>query len=144
MQYPRFPIEFKLIILFKFWSLITFFAFEVPLVLFLIFVVLIYLYIKDKMNIYYHYRMETIDNEVEFNFLKIYSNVFSVYLFITFIVTQYNEYEMIIGGAAMVIAILVQTFYFRRLRDNEPSSRDSFITLNLDDLEEVDSYQARY
>lgn len=144
MQYPRFPIEFKLIILFKFWSLITFFAFEVPLVLFLIFVVLIYLYIKDKMNIYYHYRMETIDNEVEFNFLKIYSNVFSVYLFITFIVTQYNEYEMIIGGAATVIAILVQTFYFRRLRDNEPSSRDSFITLNLDDLEEVDSYQARY
>ena len=144
MQYPRFPIEFKLIILFKFWSLITFFAFEVPLVLFLIFVVLIYLYIKDKMNIYYHYRMETIDNEVEFNFLKIYSNVFSVYLFITFIVTQYNEYEMIIGGAATVIAILVQTFYFRRLRDNEPSSRDSFITLNLDDLEEVDSYQALY
>lgn len=112
--------------------------------LFLIFVVLIYLYIKDKMNIYYHYRMETIDNEVEFNFLKIYSNVFSVYLFITFIVTQYNEYEMIIGGAATVIAILVQTFYFRKLRDNEPSSRDSFITLKLDDLEEVDSYQARY
>lgn len=112
--------------------------------LFLIFVVLIYLYIKDKMNIYYHYRMETIDNEVEFNFLKIYSNVFSVYLFITFIVTQYNEYEMIIGGAATVIAILVQTFYFRKLRDNEPSSRDTFITLKLDDLEEVDSYQARY
>jgi magnesium-transporting ATPase (P-type) len=27
MQYPRFPIEFKLIILFKIWSLITFFAF---------------------------------------------------------------------------------------------------------------------
>lgn len=51
---------------------------------------------------------------------------------------------MIIGGAATVIAILVQTFYFRKLRDNEPSSRDSFITLKLDDLEEVDSYQARY
>lgn len=27
MQYPRFPIEFKLIILFKVWSLITFFSF---------------------------------------------------------------------------------------------------------------------
>jgi hypothetical protein len=115
MQYPRFPIEFKLIILFKIWSLITFFSFEVPLVLFLIFVVLIYLYIKDKMNIYYHYRMETIDNEVEFNFLKIYSNVFSVYLFLTFVITQYNEYEIVIGGAATVIAIFIQIFFFRSL-----------------------------
>jgi hypothetical protein len=116
----------------------------VPLVLFLIFVALLCLYVKDKMNIYYHYRMETIDNEVEFKFLKIYSNVFSVYLFVTFIITQHNPFEIIIGGGATVLAILVQLFYFRRLRDNQPSSRDSFITLNLDGLEHVDSYQQRY
>lgn len=64
IQFPRFPIEFKLIILFKIWSLISFFAFEVPLILLLILLAMIYLYIKDKLNIYYHYRMEMIDNEV--------------------------------------------------------------------------------
>lgn len=136
--------EFKLIILFKIWSLITFFAFEVPLILFLIFAVLFYLYWKDKMNIYYHYRMETIDNEVEFKFLKIYSNVFSLYLFLNFIVTQHNPYEIIIGGGTTILAILVQVFYFRRLRDNTPNSKDSFITLTIDGLEHIDSYKDRY
>jgi hypothetical protein len=116
----------------------------VPLVLFLIFVVLLYLYVKDKMNLYYHYRMETIDNEVEFRFLKIYSNVFSVYLFVTFITTQNNTYETVIAGAATVLAILTQLIYFRRLRDNQPSSRDSFIALSLEGLDHVDSYQHRY
>ena len=57
IQYPRFPIEFKLIILFKIWSFITFFAFHVPLVLLFILVALVFLYVKDKLNLYYHYRM---------------------------------------------------------------------------------------
>ncbi len=56
MQYPRFPIEFKMIILFKFWSLITFFGFHIPMVLFLILIALSYHYIKDKYNLYFHYR----------------------------------------------------------------------------------------
>ena len=56
MQYPRFPIEFKMIILFKFWSLMTFFGFHIPMVLFLILVALSYHYIKDKYNLYFHYR----------------------------------------------------------------------------------------
>ena len=81
MQFPRFPIEFKLIILFKIWSFITFFAFHVPLVLFFILLALLFLYVKDKMNLYYHYRMEIIDNKVEFNFLRIYVNIFTIYLY---------------------------------------------------------------
>jgi hypothetical protein len=56
MQYPRFPIEFKMIILFKFWSLMTFFAFHIPMVLFLILIALTFHYIKDKYNLYFHYR----------------------------------------------------------------------------------------
>lgn len=92
MQFPRFPLEFKLIILFKIWSLITFFAFHVPLVLFMISLALIFLYIKDKKNLYNHYRMEVIDNGVEFTFLRIYSNVFTIYLYETFVFTQHNRY----------------------------------------------------
>lgn len=55
---------------------------------------------------------------MEFKFLQIYANVFSVYLFATFITTQNQAYEIMIGGGATILAILVQLIYFRRLRDH--------------------------
>jgi len=61
----------------------------VPLILFLIFIVLMFLLIKDKHSVYFHYRMEVIDNKVQFNFLKIYSNFFSMYMFLIFVFTQH-------------------------------------------------------
>jgi len=60
------------------------------MVLFLILIVLLFLYIKDKMNLYYHYRIEIIDNQVEFNFLRIYSNFFTLYLFFIFVFTRHE------------------------------------------------------
>lgn len=72
-------------------------------------------------------------------FLRIYSKIFSVYLLITFLGTQNNMYEIVIAGAATVIAIFVQVFYFRNLIDREPSSKDSFVTLRLDEIDHVDS-----
>ena len=56
-EYPRFPIEFKLIILFKIFSFITLTAFQTPSLLMLIFLFLLYAYWADKKAIYYHYRM---------------------------------------------------------------------------------------
>lgn len=53
-------------------------------------------------------------------------------------------YEIIIAGSATAIAIFVQVFYFRKLTDREPSSKDSFVTLRLDELDHVNSYQATY
>lgn len=76
--------------------------------------------------------------------MQLYANVFSVYLFTTFIITQNEAYEIIIGGGATILAILVQIIYFRRLRDHQPSSRDSLVTLSIDGLDHVDSYQGRY
>lgn len=88
IQYPRFPIEFKLIILFKTFSFIILFAFESPFIMLLCFVLLVFLYFKDKYGLYHHYRMEIIDNDVQFNFLKIYSCFFSVYTFLIYYLTQ--------------------------------------------------------
>ena len=88
-----------------------------PLVLLLILISLLFLYIKDKKNLYYHYRMETIDNKVEFNFLRIYSNVFTIYLYETFVFTQHNPYEYYIGAFITVLAIIFQTVYFRKLEE---------------------------
>jgi hypothetical protein len=91
IQYPRFPIEFKLIILFKLWSFTMFFSFQSPFILFLIFTVLVFLFFKDKHSLYFHYRMEVIDNRVQFQFLKIYTTFFSLYGFLIFVLTQHLE-----------------------------------------------------
>ena len=113
MQYPRFPIEFKLIILFKTYSFIIFFAFQVPFIIIVTVFLLIYLYFKDKHSVYYHYRMEIIDNGVQFKFLKIYTNFFSVYALIIFILTQHLEVELWIACGLTVGAIIAQTFLIK-------------------------------
>jgi hypothetical protein len=91
IQYPRFPIEFKLIILFKTFSFIILFAFESPFIMFLCFALLIFLYFSDKKAVYQHYRMEIIDNKVQFKFLKLYSVFFSLYTFLIYGTTQYFD-----------------------------------------------------
>lgn len=88
IQYNRFPIEFKLIVLFKLWSLVTFFCFHVPFLMVLLLFTIIFLYVKDKFNLYYHYRMEYLSNNVEFNFLKIYANFFTLFAYFTYVFTQ--------------------------------------------------------
>ena len=117
IQYPRFPIEFKLIVLFKIWSFILFFAFHVPLILFLILVVLVFLYVKEKQNVYYHYRMEVQHNDLEFNFLRIYANVFAVYVLLVFVWTQSSGYEYAFAIAATVLSILCQLIFLRSQKD---------------------------
>lgn len=114
IQFPRFPIEFKLIILFKLWSFTMFFSFQSPFILFLIFAVLVFLYFKDKHSLYFHYRMETIDNKVQFAFLKIYTTFFSVYGFIIFVLTQDLEIEVWLAAGFTVFMIGVQLFYIGR------------------------------
>lgn len=91
IQFPRFPIEFKLIILFKTFSFIILFAFESPFIMFLCFALLVFLYFADKRAVYQHYRMQIIDNGVQFRFLKIYSVFFSLYTFLIYSITQHFE-----------------------------------------------------
>lgn len=114
------------------------------MVLFLILVVLVFLYVKDKKNLYYHYRMEIIDNEVEFNFLRIYSNVFTLYLYLIFVFTQKEILEYAIGGIVTIITMLFQTIYFRKLREDVPNFDDSVIVQSLDELEIKTAYKEKY
>ena len=114
IQYPRYPIEFKLIVTFKFWSLTTFFSFHTPIVLLLIMVSMVFLYVKDKNNLYRHYRMEVIHNQVQFNFLRFYTNVFVVFMFIIYIGTQHSTLEYVLGGIVVAAAILFQNLFFSK------------------------------
>jgi hypothetical protein len=119
IQYPRYPIEFKLIVTFKFWSLTTFFSFHTPIILLLMMLVLVFLYVKDKQNLYTHYRMEVIHNQVQINFLKLYTNIFVVFMFIIYISTQHSTTEYILGSVVASAAVLFQNIYFRRRAKNE-------------------------
>jgi hypothetical protein len=78
--------------------------------------------------------MEIIDNEVEFNFLRIYSNVFTLYLYLIFVFTQKEILEYAIGGVVTIITMLFQTIYFRKLREDVPNFDDSVIVQSLDEL----------
>ena len=114
IQYPRFPIEFKLIILFKLWSFTMFFSFQSPFILLFLGIVMIFLFIKDKHSLYFHYRMEVIDNKVQFAFLKIYTTFFSIYGFLVFVLTQHLEIEFWLALAFTVVMIGIQLFYIGR------------------------------
>jgi hypothetical protein len=113
IEYPRFPIEFKLIVLFKFWSLATFFSFHTPVVLLSVLVALAFHYVKDKFNTYHHFRMEVIHNQVQLTFLRIYTNIFVVFMSVIFIATQHTTFEYVVASLVAAIAFIFQTLYFR-------------------------------
>jgi hypothetical protein len=50
-----------------------------------------FLYFYDKKAVYQHYRMEIIDNGVQFKFLKIYSTFFSAYTLLIYGITQHFD-----------------------------------------------------
>ncbi len=75
---------------------------------------MIFLFIKDKHSLYFHYRMEVIDNKVQFGFLKIYTTFFSLYGFLVFVLTQHLEIEFWLAAAFTVLMIGIQLFYIGR------------------------------
>ena len=103
-------------------------------------IVLVYIYFKDKHSLYYHYRMEIIDNRVQFRFLKVYANIFSLYTFLIFILTQHLEIELWIAFGLMVFAIIVQTFLIKESEKLDDINEEE----KMDELEFKDSYRKRY
>ena len=103
-------------------------------------IVLVYIYFKDKHSLYYHYRMEIIDNRVQFRFLKVYANIFSFYTFLIFILTQHLEIELWIAFGLMMLAVIVQTFLIKESKRLDDINEEE----KIDELEFKDSYRKRY
>ena len=147
MEYPMFPFAFKMIVLYKFWSLITFFAYHIPLVLGAILVALVFLYVKDKYNLYFHYQINIIRNRVQYRFLKIYTSVFTIYMYIIFIHTQKTNIEWIVGGIVTALAIVLQLLFFREHKGKivDDEEEDQKVRL-LSDINAADAslYKQRY
>lgn len=132
-----------MIVLYKFWSLITFFAFQIPMVLALIVIALIFHFIKDKYNLYFHYRSEIIKTRVQFNFLKIYTNLFTIYIYIVYVYTQHTWIETTSGGIVTIIFLLIQIIYFRKEKIVNPDEDEKEIKL-LNEIEEATLYKEKY
>ena len=111
--------EFKLIILFKTWSFVIFYAFEAPLLLFFIFVTFVYLLVNDRKNLYTHYRMEVIDSRVQRQFLTIYTNFFVVYMCFIFILTENITVEVPVTLAVSGVAIIAQILIAFRNKESK-------------------------
>jgi hypothetical protein len=76
----EFPLELKLIVMFKIWSFALFYAFFLPYITFLISLAMICLYLLEKRNLYSHYSQRRyLGVELEIKFLNIYINFFCIY-----------------------------------------------------------------
>ena len=89
------------------------------MVLFFILVALSFLFTKDKFNLYFHYRAEIISNQVQYKFLKIYTCVFTVYMYIIFVHTQRATIEYVIGAIITAFALVLQIFYFKEYKETQ-------------------------
>ena len=93
----------------------------------------------DKRHVYIHYRVELIESKVEYNFLKIYSNFFTVYMCLVFILTQNLTYEVYISISITIVAIVFQLLY-------SPSKAKVTVenTLTLEEFSPKKTYRSNY
>lgn len=94
LTFPSFPIEFKLMILYKIWSFVAFYAFELPYIVVFMMVLMVYLYWNDKHSIYTHYKMQTyLPIELEKSFQDFYIYVFMLTVCLSYMTVAKKGWE---------------------------------------------------
>lgn len=122
VTFPSFPIEFKLMILYKIWSFITFYSFQIPYVMGFMVILLLFLYWNDKHSIYTHYKMQTyLPLELETNFQDIYIYVFMITVCFSYMTIAVEDWEFY--GAMIVTAVFfilkIGLDHFEKLRKQQ-------------------------
>lgn len=59
LQWPAFPIEYKLMVILNIWSFNAYYTFQIPYLLVVFVLVILVIYWVDKRNLYRHYKMHT-------------------------------------------------------------------------------------
>lgn len=114
VEYREFPLELKLIVMFKIWSFALFYAFFLPYITLLISLSLICLYLLEKRNVYSHYSQRRyLGVELEIKFLNIYINFFCVYECLIYILNVESEWQKIAAGVSTVLSLLLQLIYWQ-------------------------------
>lgn len=114
VEYREFPLELKLIVMFKIWSFALFYAFFLPYITFLISLSLIILYLLEKRNLYAHYSQRRyLGVELEIKFLNIYINFFCVYECIIYCLNVDSEWQIIAAVVSTILSLLLQIIYWQ-------------------------------
>lgn len=111
--------------------------------MFLCFALLNFLYFTDKFAVYRHYRMEIIDNGVQYRFLKIYSVFFTAYTFLIYSLTQHFEDSKTEFYAALALAILAVLLQIFALKDRVFED-ETILPSTLKQEKIEDSYKRRF
>jgi uncharacterized membrane protein YbhN (UPF0104 family) len=93
LTFPSFPIEFKLMILYKIWSFVAFYSFQLPTIMVFILLLMLILYWNDKYSIYTHYKTQTyLPLELEHSFQQLYIYVFMVTVCLSYMTVASNNW----------------------------------------------------
>lgn len=80
VEYRDFPLEQRLQVMFRIWSLAMFYSFYLPYVMYYMIVALVILYILEKNNFYRHYTLRrSITLKLERSFLIYFINFFCIF-----------------------------------------------------------------
>lgn len=122
VTYPSFPIEFKLMILYKLWSFIAFYSFQIPSIMVFLPVLMFILYWNDKRNIYAHYKMQTfLPLELEQGFQEIYIYVFMITVMLSYmsVSTTAWEFYSAIGLSLFFIVLKIVLDWVERVKQRK-------------------------
>ena len=120
MNYPSFPIEFKLMIMYKIWSFIVFYTFQIPEVLFLILILMVFLYFGDKFRVYNRYKMNTyLPIQLEKDFERTYIYVYIITLCLSYLITATEVWQFCTAPFLAVSMIVLRLFMDYRDKKRE-------------------------
>lgn len=106
LTFPSFPIEFKLMILYKLWSFIAFYSFQLPIIMVFLLLLMLILYWNDKHSIYTHYKMQTyLPLELEQGFQEYYIYLFMITVMLSYMSVATTPWEFY--GAIPLTAVFM-------------------------------------
>lgn len=122
LTYPSFPIEFKLMVLYKMWSFIAFYSFQLPAIMVLLLLLMLAVYWNDKRNIYNHYKMQAyLPLELEQGFQDVYIFVFMITVMLSYMsVASTNlEFYGALGFTAFIMLLKLVLDFFERKKNKK-------------------------
>lgn len=106
--------------MFKIWSMVLFYSFFVPLIMFYVVIALVALYFLEKRNIYQHYVVRKhLSSRFEIKFLNLYINFFCIYECFIYIVNVTSTWQQIVAAVSTIVSLLLQLIYWQVLKKRE-------------------------
>lgn len=128
VQYREFPLELKLIIMFKIWSFALFYAFFQPYITLLISVSMIFLYLLEKRNLYNHYSQRRyLGVELEIKFLNIYINFFCIYECLIYTLNVDEKWQIYAAVISTSASLLLQIIYWQVIKTRVEKKKESLL-----------------